>query len=163
MFSRQGLLFQGQESMLYHPDFHRWHVGMDSKVLSQNRTDTSSLLELFERTFCKVENALQSVLLTSVAEEGNFNLIYTCFVCCVVLNCFSCVQFFAAPRTVGHQAPLSMGFSRKEYWSGLPRPPPEDLPNPGIKPTSFMSPALVGGFFTTSTTLWPGILDDLEV
>ena len=52
----------------------------------------------------------------------------------------------ATPWTVAHQAPLSMGFSKKEYWSGLPFPPPEDLPNPGIKP---MSPALAGGFFTT--------------
>ena len=52
---------------------------------------------------------------------------------------------------VAHQASLSMGFSRQEYWSGLPRPPP-DLPNPGIKPTSLMSPALAGGFLTTSAT-----------
>ena len=50
------------------------------------------------------------------------------------------------------QAPLCMGLSRQEYWSGLPCPPPEDLPNPGIKPTSLMSPALAGGFFTTSAT-----------
>ena len=84
-----------------------------------------------------------------------------CVLCCVKL--LQLCPIFAAPWTVGHQAPLSMGFSRKEYWSGLPRPPPEDLPNPGIEPTSFMSPALAGGFFTTSTTLWPGILDDLEV
>ena len=48
--------------------------------------------------------------------------------------------------------PLSMGFSRQENWSGLPSPPSGDLPNPGITPTSFMSPALAGGFFTTSTT-----------
>ncbi|ELR50986.1 hypothetical protein M91_11145, partial [Bos mutus] len=51
-----------------------------------------------------------------------------------------------------HQAPLSTGFSRQEYWSGLPFPPPRDLPNPGIEPESFMSPALAGRFFTTSTT-----------
>ena len=43
--------------------------------------------------------------------------------------------------TVAHQAPLSMGFSRQEYWSGLPRPPPGDLPNPGIEPISLASPA----------------------
>ena len=43
---------------------------------------------------------------------------------------------------MGHQAPLSMGFSREEYWSGLPRPPPGDLPNPGIKPVSHASLAL---------------------
>ena len=50
------------------------------------------------------------------------------------------------------QALLSMGFSRQEYWSGLPFPSPGDLPNPGNQPMSLMSPALAGGFFTTSTT-----------
>ena len=51
------------------------------------------------------------------------------------------------------QAPLPMGFSRQAYWSGLPCPPSGNLPNPGIKPTSLKSPALVGGIFTTSA-LW---------
>ena len=51
-----------------------------------------------------------------------------------------------------HQAPLSMGSSSQEYWSGLLCPPPGDLPYPGIKPTSLMSPVLAGGFFTTSPT-----------
>jgi len=46
-----------------------------------------------------------------------------------------------------------MGFSRQEYWSGLPCSPPGDLPDPGIEPTSLMSPALAGGFFTTSAIL----------
>ena len=46
------------------------------------------------------------------------------------------VQFFVTPWTVAHQAPLSMGFSRHEYWSGLPLPSPGDLPNPGIEPGS---------------------------
>ena len=63
---------------------------------------------------------------------------------------FSHVQLFVTPQTVARQALLSMGFSRKEYWSGLPFPSPEDLPNAGIEPTSLMSPALAGGFFTTS-------------
>ena len=58
----------------------------------------------------------------------------------------------ATPWTVAHQAPLSKGFSRPEYWSGLPFPSPGDLPNPRIKAVFFMSPALAGGFFTTSTT-----------
>ena len=49
-------------------------------------------------------------------------------------------------------APLSMGFSRQEYWSGLPCPAPWDLPNPGAEPTPLMSPVLAGGFFTTSAT-----------
>jgi len=58
----------------------------------------------------------------------------------------------ATLRTVAHEAPLSMGFSKQEYWSGLPCPPPGDLPNPGTEPTSLMSPALAGRFVTTSTT-----------
>ena len=48
----------------------------------------------------------------------------------------SCVQLFATPWTVAHQAPLSLGFSRQEYWSGSPFPSPGDLPDPGIKPGS---------------------------
>ena len=54
------------------------------------------------------------------------------------------------PWTVAHQAPLSVGFPRQEYWSGLPCPSPADLPNPGIEPTSPVSSALAGGFFTTA-------------
>ena len=53
---------------------------------------------------------------------------------------------FVTPWTVAHQAPLSMEFSRQEYWSGLPCPPSGDLPDPGIE---LMSPALAGGFFIT--------------
>ena len=68
-----------------------------------------------------------------------------------VLN-HSVVSDSVTPWTVTHQAPLSMGFSRQEYWSGLTYLPPGDLPNPGIEPTSLMSSALVGGFFTTSAT-----------
>ena len=53
------------------------------------------------------------------------------------------------PWTVAGQAPLSMGFSRPEYWSGWPCPLPGDLPDPGVEPVSPASPALAGGFFTT--------------
>ena len=52
------------------------------------------------------------------------------------LNLLTCVRLFATPWTVAHQAPLSMKFSRQEYWSGLPYPPPGDLPDPGIEPSS---------------------------
>ena len=69
-----------------------------------------------------------------------------------MLSHFSCVQLTATLKTIVCQAPLSMGFSRQEYWSGLPCPSPGDLPNPGIKPVSFTCSALGGGFFTTSTT-----------
>ena len=69
-----------------------------------------------------------------------------------VLSCFSYIRLFATLWTVAHEAPLSTGFSRQDYWTGLPCPSSENLPNPGIKPTSFLSPVLVGGFLTTSTT-----------
>ena len=77
--------------------------------------------------------------------------------CSALPNHFSHVQLFATLWIVGHQAPLSMGFSRQEYWSGLPWPPPGNLPDPGIQPSSLMSPALAEGFFTTSTT-WDNLL-----
>ena len=60
----------------------------------------------------------------------------------LLLSHFSRVQLFATPWTVAHQAPLSMGFSRQEYWSGLPCPPPEDRLNPGIEPVSPAAPTL---------------------
>ena len=74
------------------------------------------------------------------------------FVC--VLSCFSCVWLFVTPWTVAHQAPLSMEWtdSKQEYWSWLPFPSPGDLPNPRIEPEPLTSPALAGGFFTTSAT-----------
>ena len=59
------------------------------------------------------------------------------------------VWLFVTPQTVAHQAPLSLGFSRQEYWSGLPLPPPGDLPDSRTKPASPASPALAGGFSTT--------------
>ena len=59
------------------------------------------------------------------------------------------VILFAVPWTRAQQPPLSMGFSRQEYWSGLPFPTPQDLPDPGMEPTSPVSPALAGKFFTT--------------
>ena len=54
----------------------------------------------------------------------------------------SCVRLFVIPWTVACQAPLSMGFSKQKYWSGLPFPPPGDLPNPGTEPKSPAAPAL---------------------
>ena len=69
-----------------------------------------------------------------------------------VLSSFSYVQLCVTLWTVAHQPPLFMGFCRKEHWSRLSCPPPGDLPNPGIEPRSLMSPALAGGFFTTSAT-----------
>ena len=72
--------------------------------------------------------------------------------------CVLCVQLLSRVRLcmplwmVAHQTPLSMGFCRQEYWSGLPFPSPGGLPYPGIEPASLASAALAGGFFTT----WKG-------
>ena len=66
-----------------------------------------------------------------------------------MLSRFSCVQLFATPWTVALQAPLSMEFFRQGHWSGLPCPPPEDLPDPGIEPVSAASPELASRLFVT--------------
>ena len=103
----------------------------------------------------KIQNKASRI---SALQELNFYIVaypsYLIFLlCCVcVLNPFSHVWLFVTPWTAAHQALLSMGFSRQEYWSGLPCPPPGDLPNPGMKPASLTSPALAGGFFTTGAT-----------
>ena len=68
----------------------------------------------------------------------NFRICYFC----AVLSRFSHVQLFATPWTVACKAPLFMKFSRQEYWSALPFPPPGDLPDPGTEPSSPVSPAL---------------------
>ena len=73
-------------------------------------------------------------------------LVCVCVYACVCVCTLSRVQLFVTPCTVAHQALLSMRFSRKEYWSGLPFPPPWDLPTSGTEP---MSLALAGGLFTT--------------
>ena len=80
-----------------------------------------------------------------------------------LLSHFSCIHLFVTPRTMAFQAPLSMRFSKQEYWSGLPFPSPDNLPNPGIEGMSLTSPAaaLAGRFFTTSTT-WEAQKPSLE-
>ena len=73
-----------------------------------------------------------------------------CYAVCVcVCVCVSRSVVFETPWAVAHQASLSMGFSRQEYWSGLSCLPPGNLPDPGVEPTFLMSPALAGRFFTT--------------
>ena len=76
-----------------------------------------------------------------------------------------CAQLYltlATPRTVACQAPLSIGFLRQEYLSGLPFPPPGDLPHPGIEPVSPALPALAGRFFATEPRRKPLILSHLS-
>ena len=78
---------------------------------------------------------------------------------CAVLSHFNCVWLFAPSWTVARQALFSMGFSRQKYWSGLPCPPPGDLPDPGIKTASLTSPA-VAGRFSTSSAIWEALVND---
>ena len=71
------------------------------------------------------------------------------------MKSLSCVQLFATPWTAANQAPPSMGFSRQEYWSGLPFPSPGDLPNPGIEPRS---PTLQADALTSEPPGKPNLL-----
>ena len=80
---------------------------------------------------------------------------------CLCAKSLSRVRLFVTPWAVAHQGPLSMGFSRQEYWSGLPFPSPGDLPHPGIDPMSLMSPALTGEFFTISAT-WEAQMENTK-
>ena len=73
----------------------------------------------------------------------NFPIIIRWYVC--LLSCFSCARLCGTLWTIAHRVPLSMGFSKQEYWGGLPWPPPGDLPNPGLES---MSPASHVDFFT---------------
>ena len=98
--------------------------------------ETQSTTSVFNN-YHKIQNTFSS--------ETTFQLGCGC-----VLSCFSYVWLFETLWTVAHQPPLSIRFSRQEYWSGLPCPPPEDLPDPGIESTSLLSPALAGGFFTSA-------------
>ena len=82
----------------------------------------------------------------SLLKISSSSLVVECVLC---VQSLGCVRLFVTPYTVSHQAPLFMGFSRQEYWSGLSFLSPGDLPDPGIKPASPVSPALSGGFFTT--------------
>ena len=78
-----------------------------------------------------------------------------------MLNCFSHIWLCVTLWILAHQAPLSIGFSRQEYWSGLSCPFPGDLPDPAIEPVTLRSPALAGRFFTTSTT-WEKFISWLD-
>ena len=76
--------------------------------------------------------------------------------CAVRAKSLSYVRVFVTPWTLARQAPLSVGFSRQEYWSGLPCPPAGELPDPGIRPASLMSSALAGVLFIIST-IWEAL------
>ena len=117
---------------------------------------------MFTRTLrCPISytsgNRCTSFLSSLQSQEVHVNKTPRC-----VLSHFSRVRLCVTLWTVARQAPLSMGCSRQEYWSGLPCPPPGDLPDPGIEPMSLTSPALAGEFFTTSAT-WEALCFSLKI
>ena len=103
----------------------------------------------FLKNFTLYLNMIYNILVSGVQQSDSDIYIYreresarvcvhTHAIC--LLSCFSHVRLFETPWTVARQAYLSMGFSRQEYWNGLPCSSPGDLPNPGIKPMSLMTP-----------------------
>ena len=100
------------------------------------------------------ESILDALLLvglgSSAGMEASAGLESVYFSSSVHSQSLNHVRLFATPWTIARQASLPMGFSRQEYWSGLPCPPLGDLLHPGIEPESLASPALASGFFTTA-------------
>ena len=113
-----------------------WAVCLSDRILSCNILGQS--LQQINIWFSKGNTVLQLLDYDYLLEgilSGNI-FILSLFPYCAVLSCFSRVQLFATPWTIACQVPLSMGFSRQEYWSVLPFPSPGDLPNPGVKSVS---------------------------
>ena len=99
----------------------------------------------------------QCVNFRYIAVSQLYICLYVCVCFCVCVQSLSHVQLFVTPWIAAHQVPLSMGFSRQEYWSGLPFPPPGELLDPGIEPVSSVSPVLQADFLPLShwiTTKW---------
>ena len=116
------------------------------------------LIQVSQRFLCKRLGCLY-------CSKATFSELCSCFswntvsICILHACVLSHVRLFYDPWTVACQAPLSMAFSRQEWWSGLPVPSPVDLPNPGIEPASLLSPALSRKFFTTCATWEPTVSD----
>jgi len=133
--------------------------GLVSKQSASNAGDVDSIPELGISSGEGNGNPHQYSCLENWSLLLSILYIVVCVCVCVclcVLSRFRCVWLFVTLWIVAHWAPLSMGFSRQESWNGLPCLPPGELPDPGIEPTSLMSPALAGEFFTKSTT-WEGV------
>ena len=106
----------------------------------------------FSMCHVSVTCPLNCIIKTFYKKSCSF--LYMCVWVCAwcVLSRFRNLWLFVTAWNVAHQVPLSMGFFRQEYWSGLPCPAPGDLPDPGIKLSFLMSPALAGRFFTANAT-----------
>ena len=164
-----------EEGMATHSSILAWRIpwteepgGLQSTRVTKSQTRlkglSSSMCKIFYRCVVKylymnIRHQKQNHKARCLSPEGEIQ-VCVCVCLCGTHICmcpFSHVQLSVTPWTVAHQAPLSMGFSRQEYWSELPFPSPGDLSDPGIKPPSLTSPALAGGFFTPSAT-WKVVL-----
>ena len=110
---------------------------VDPLSLASNSMERDSLIHIPNGFTVSLVHILRS----GVTESLCTHLLKSSWILHATRDRFSHVWLFETPRTVARQAPLSMGFSRQEHWSGLPCPPPGDLPDPGIKPVSLRSPA----------------------
>ena len=99
-----------------------------------------SLVE--ENIYIRIKHSFIHLLKNNKHLRSDNNVLSSILSTTCMLSHFSCVRLFGTLWTVAHHAPLSMGFSRQEYWSEMPCPPPGDLPDPGIKPASPVSPVL---------------------
>ena len=108
---------------------------MPCGVAKKKKKRTTKLLEIISN--CLSSMCVKTIMKTRVSGE----ILVTCIYWSVCVSHFSYVRLFVTPRTVVHQAPLSMEFPRQEYWSGFPSPFPGDLPNPGIEAGSPASQA----------------------
>ena len=112
------------------------YLSLWTKWVDNQNKKTNEKISLFEHVKIKFKHRKRKDL---SAEEGKSNVTHSNGTRACVLSCLSPVRFFATPWTVARQVPLPMEFSRQEYWSELPCPPPGNLPNSGIEPASLVS------------------------
>ena len=115
-------------------------VQLSHPYMTTGKTIASTRRTFVGKVISLLLNMLSRLVITFLPRSKHFLISWLQSPCAVILKAkvksFSHVRLFATPWTVAHQAPLSMGFSRQEHWSGLPFPSPGDLPDPGIKPRS---------------------------
>ena len=121
-----------------------WEAGMNRNPDPWHHEPTSKWLCVYTESWREGHREPRTLLYSASSEHSH--RLHACTLMCVHTH----VQLFATPWTVAHQVPLSMVFSRQEYWSGLPFPTPGSLPDPGMDQT-YISwvPALAGRFFTS--------------
>ena len=109
------------------------------------------------RTYSNLRTAILPHRMFTTLTGPNIMANIQCVCVCGCSLTQSCLTL-CSPCTAACHAPLFMGFSRQEYWSGLPFPTPGDLADPGMEPMSLASSALAGGFFTSTSTTWEALL-----